>query len=32
MGKIRDLLKRIRIPRKYFMQTWAQSRTEMAWT
>ena len=25
-------LKKLEIARKYFMQTWAQSRTEMAWT
>ena len=30
MGKTRDLFKKI--PREYFMQRWAQKRTEMVWT
>ena len=32
MGKTRDLLKKIRDTREHFMQTWAQSRTEIVWT
>ena len=32
MGKIRDLLRKLEIPRKHFMQRWAQYRTEMVWT
>ena len=32
MGKTRDLSRKLEIPRKYFMQRWAQQRTEMAWT
>ena len=31
MGKIRDLLRKLEIPRKHFMQRWAQYRTEMVW-
>jgi len=32
MGKTRDLFKKIRDTREYFMQRWAQKRTEMLWT
>ena len=32
MGKIRDLFKKIRDTREYFMQIWARKRTEMVWT
>ena len=32
MGKTRDLLKKLEIPREHFMQRWAQERTEMVWT
>ena len=32
MGKTRDLFKKLEIPREYFMQRWAQYRTEMVWT
>ena len=32
MRKTRDLFKKIKIPREYFMQRWAQERTEMVWT
>ena len=32
MGKIRDLLKKLEISREYFIQRWAQQRTEMVWT
>ena len=32
MGKIRDLLKKLEIPREYFIQRWAQQRSEMVWT
>ena len=32
MGKTRDLFKKIRDTREYFMQRWAQKRTEMVWT
>ena len=31
MRKTRDLLRKLEIPREYFMQTQAQQRTEMAW-
>ena len=29
MGKTRDLLKKLEIPREHFMQRWAQQRTKM---
>ena len=29
LGKTRDLLKKLEISREYFMQRWAQQRTEM---
>ena len=32
MGKTRDFLKKLEIPREHFMQRWAQQRTEMVWT
>ena len=32
MGKTRDLFKKLEIPREYFMQRWAQYRTEMVGT
>ena len=32
MGKTRDLFKKIRDTKEYFMQRWAQLRTEMVWT
>ena len=32
MGKTRISSRKLEIPRKYFMQRWAQSRTEMVWT
>ena len=32
MGKIRDLLRKLEIPREHFMQRWARQRTEMVWT
>ena len=32
MGKTRDLIKKIEIPREHFMQRWTQQRTEMVWT
>ena len=32
MGKTRDLFKKIRDTREYFMQIWARKRTEMVWT
>jgi len=31
MGKTRDLFKNLRDPWEYFMQRWAQYRTEMVW-
>ena len=31
MGKTKDLLRKLEIPRKHFMQRWAQYRTEMVW-
>ena len=31
MDKMRDLFKKLEIPREYFMQRWAQKSTEMAW-
>ena len=32
MGKTRDLFKKIRDTREYFMHRWAQKRTETVWT
>ena len=32
MGKIRDLFKKLEIPREHFMQRWAEKRTEIVWT
>ena len=32
MGKTRDLFKKIKIPRGYFIQRWAQKRRETVWT
>ena len=32
MGKTRDLSRKLEISREYFMQRWAQYRTEMIWT
>ena len=32
MGKTRDIFQKIRTPREYFMQRWAQQRIEMVWT
>ena len=32
MGKTGDLFKKLEIPREYFMQRWAQKRTETVWT
>ena len=32
MGKTRVLFRKIRDTREYFMQRWAQYRTEMLWT
>ena len=32
MGKTRGLFQKIRTPREYFMQRWAQQRIEMVWT
>ena len=32
MGKTRDLIKNLKIPKEYFMQRWAQKRTEMVCT
>ena len=32
MGKTRDLLKKIRDTRGYFMQRWVKQRTEVVWT
>ena len=32
LGKTRDLFKKLEIPRKHFMQRWAQKRKEMVWT
>ena len=29
MGKTRDLLKKLEIPREHFMQRWSRERTEM---
>ena len=31
MGKTRDLFKKIRDTREYFMQRWAQERTKIVW-
>ena len=32
MGKMKDLFKKLEKPREYFMQRWAQYRTEMVGT
>ena len=32
MGKTRDLLRKLEIPREHFMQRQAQQKTEMVWT
>ena len=32
IGKTRDISRKLEIPREYFMQRWAQCRTEMVWT
>ena len=32
LGKTRDLFKKIRDTREYFIQRWAQLRTEIIWT
>ena len=32
MGKTKISLRKLEIPREYFIQTWAQYRTEMVWT
>ena len=32
MGKTRDLLRKLEVPREHFLQRWTQLRTEMVWT
>ena len=32
VGKTRDLVKKLEIPREHCMQRWTQLRTEMVWT
>ena len=31
-GRLEILSRKVEIPREHFMQSWAQQRTEMAWT
>ena len=32
MGRLESSSRKLEIPREYFMQRWAQERTEMVWT